>query len=118
MVFEVHLYVNYFFRQEHHFSFKGSWLFSKMTPPCTMTYRAAIAIFIALVAYKFYRWLTRISIADIRGPPPESFILGKHNHLKISYRCVDPRRLGNLRQYFQSLAGEVSNVVGPHFSCS
>lgn len=41
-----------------------------------MFYAPAIAIFIALAFYKFYRRLTRISIADVRGPPPESFILG------------------------------------------
>jgi cytochrome P450 len=42
----------------------------------------------ALALYTFYRWWTCISIADIPGPEPESFLLG------------------NLPEFFQGQAGE------------
>ncbi|KAF8963608.1 cytochrome P450 [Flammula alnicola] len=41
------------------------------------------------VFYRLYRRFSRISVSDIPGPEPESFVIG------------------NLRQYFQSQAGEI-----------
>ena len=41
-----------------------------------------IAVVLLTVLYQLYRKLTRISVADIPGPEPESFILGKLSVLK------------------------------------
>jgi hypothetical protein len=45
-----------------------------------MTYgaTATVGLLIILVVHIIYRRLTRISIADVPGPTPESFILGAH----------------------------------------
>lgn len=41
----------------------------------------------AIVLYILYKRATRISLADIPGPEPESFFLGEY-HLAALYVCV------------------------------
>ncbi|KIM48379.1 hypothetical protein M413DRAFT_16317 [Hebeloma cylindrosporum] len=48
-----------------------------------------VAVALLVVLYQIYRRFTRTTISDLPGPEPESFILG------------------NLRQYFQSQAGDI-----------
>jgi len=78
-----------------------------------MTYYALTLCFLSLslLYFKIYRWRTRISIADIPGPKPESFILGTSYDLVAKTNTIHP--VGNLRQYFQSQAGQVV----PYFKC-
>jgi len=80
----------------------------------TMTYALTLCFLsLSLLYFKIYRWRTRISIADIPGPKPESFILGtSYDLVAKTNRMIKCTLLGNLRQYFQSQAGQVV----PHFS--
>ncbi|KAJ6484836.1 cytochrome P450 [Mycena sanguinolenta] len=48
----------------------------------------SVFFLVALALYSIYRWCTRISLSDISGPEPESFLLG------------------NLPEFFQSQVGE------------
>lgn len=41
-----------------------------------MTYVAVVGLLIIIVLHRIYRRFSRISIADVPGPAPESFILG------------------------------------------
>jgi len=66
-----------------------------------------IVVALLAVLYQLYRKLTRISVADIPGPEPESFVLGKLSLLMAPILDTDNELLGNLRQYFQSQAGAV-----------
>jgi hypothetical protein len=66
-----------------------------------------VAVALLAVIYQLYRKLTRISVADIPGPEPESFILGKLFLLLAPILDTDNDILGNLRQYFHSQAGAV-----------
>ena len=41
------------------------------------------ALFVAVLALRWYRWLTRFSISNIRGPPVKSMLMGMCTHCKI-----------------------------------
>ena len=48
---------------------------------------ALLALFVFLFLYSIYRRFTRVSLADIPGPPAESFLLGTSPRLVFS--CSD-----------------------------
>lgn len=58
--------------------------------------------------YTIYKKATRISVAFVPGPEPESFLLGAHLEDPIPLRIVEdnPFYLGNLPELFQSQVGE------------
>ena len=78
------------------------------------------ATLVVAVLYALYRRFTRPSLKDIRGPPPESFMMGMSilRHLDSRLSLTGPC-LGNLRDLFQFEVGasdfkwqkEYGNVV-------
>lgn len=73
----------------------------------------ALAFF---VLHKIYKRLHKISLSDVPGPQPESFILGTTKSLNRISHFAQSSRIGNLRQYFQSQAGAVGPLLRKNLS--
>jgi len=84
-----------------------------------------LGLLTVLAIVRLYRWLTRISIANVPGPEPESFLLGKEFNDGPFELGQKSSCLGCHREFFQCPAGEVclidliccNNFTEIHLKC-